>query len=87
MITNQKNMQTLLPQISSLKNWNVSVDENKTNLYFNRDANSMNDQRLGLVNGDYLKGSALAVTLTYIGSDFSFIYLPYVNWIPSPRNY
>lgn len=86
-ITGQPNPQTNLQQISSLREWNLEIQEGRYDLYLNRDANSMSDAKVALVEGDYLKGSWIQIKLTYFGSEFAFLYLPYINYSLSPRNY
>lgn len=85
-LTSQPNQQTGLPQISQLKQVDFTIQENIRYASFLRDANSMQDRRLALVDGDYLVGNWLQVKLVYQGNNFSYLYLPYINWQPSPRN-
>lgn len=85
--TNQKNEQTGLIQQSSIKEWNIEKNEGRYYAYFNRDANSNIDRRVGLIEGDYLKGGCIIVNLSYIGNEFAFLYLPYVDYDESARNY
>lgn len=79
-VTSQPNPQTNKAQISSIRKWNFEVNEGRYNSYLNRDANSMQDEREALVNGDYLKGVWIQITLTYGGSDFAFLYAPYIKY-------
>lgn len=85
--TSQPNEQTGLPQISQLKQVDIELQEGLYYGAFLRDANSMTDARLALQEGDYLKGVWIEIKLTYKGSNFSYLYLPYIKWDLSPRNY
>lgn len=85
-LTSQPNEQTGLPQISQLKQVDFEINEG---LYYGallRDANSMANPQIALNEGDFLKGVWIQCKLTYKGSDFSYLYLPYVKYEPSPRN-
>lgn len=84
--TSQPNEQTGLPQISQLIVKDFEINEGLYYAAFLRDANSMTDKREALLEGDYLKGVWVKIKLTYKGSDFSYLYLPYVKWDISPRN-
>lgn len=86
-VTSQPNPQTNLPQISNLIAQDYDVSEGLFYAALNRDANSMADAREALVNGDYLKGVWIETKLTYYGSDFATLYLPYIKSEPSPRNF
>lgn len=85
-VTSQPNPQTGMPQISQLKLPDFDIQEGLTYAALWRDANSMADAREALVNGDYLKGVWIETKLTYYGSDFSTLYLPYIKSDVSPRN-
>jgi len=85
--TNTVNPQTLLRQISQLKEVDFVLEETEQTAAFWFDANSMADSREALVNGDYLGGNWLEIKLTYAGNKDSFLYLPYITWIPSGRNF
>jgi len=73
-------------QVSKLKDSNFSIIESERVASFKRDINSRPDKRYAWHNGDYLKGNAIEIKLTYFGSDFTFLYLPYVKWIISQPN-
>jgi hypothetical protein len=85
-VTSQPNPQTGLPQISQLKVNDFEIMEGLRYAAFLYDANSMADAREALVNGDYLKGTNIEIKLTYYGSDFANLYLPYIKADVSPRN-
>jgi hypothetical protein len=57
--TSEINGQTLLPQISQLKEVDYELEEVVLCAAFLGDANSMEDQRDGLINGDYLGGNRI----------------------------
>jgi len=85
--TGEVNEQTGFRQISSL----IEQDYIRRGETFNapllRDANSMADAREALLDGDYLCGNYIVCKLTYFGSKFVYLYLPYLNWQNLPRNY
>jgi len=78
--------QTQLRQISSLIEQDFEIQENIRYASLLRDANSMADARMALVEGDYLQGNWIEITLTYRGSNFATLYSPYVNFEVNPRN-
>lgn len=84
--TSQPNPQTGLPQISQLKSVDFEVNEGNYYAALLRDANSMADARAALADGDFLKGVWIEVKLSYKGSDFSYLYLPYLKSELSNRN-
>lgn len=84
--TSHNNQQTGLPQISSFIADDVDIDEGINYVALNRDANSMADAREALLEGDFLKGNFAQIKLTYKGSLFTFMYLPYLKYDLSPRN-
>lgn len=84
--TSQPNAQTGLPQISQLIQKDYEIQEGLYYASFLNDANSLLNAQEALVNGDVLKGVWISVLLTYIGSNFGFMYLPYINWSGSPKN-
>lgn len=86
-ITSQPNEQTGLPQISQLKEVDFEINEGLYYAALLRDENSMTDAREALIEGDFLKGTSIQITLTYYGSSFAFLYLPYVDYDISPRNF
>lgn len=73
-------------QISKLKEFNFQVIESEAIAAFMRDINSRPDKRDAFYNGDYLKGVALQLKLTYFGADFAFLYLPYIKYALSAPN-
>lgn len=81
------NPQTGLQQISQLINQDFVLEENIRTAAFLFDANSMQNAREALVNGDYLQGNWLEIKLVYLGSDFAWIFEPYITHIVSPRNF
>jgi hypothetical protein len=85
-LTSQPNEQTGLPQVSQLKQIDFEVNEGVYYAGLLCDANSGLDPQEALVNGDILKGVWIQIKLTYKGSDFSYLYLPYIKSDLSPRN-
>ena len=85
-LTSQINGQTNLPQISQLKDVDFEIQEYLKYAALLRDANSGIDAQLALVNGDELKGVWAKIKLTYLGSQFAWLFLPTLTLIPSPRN-
>ena len=86
-ITSQQNKETGLPQISQLKEVDFEINEGLYYAALLRDENSMSDARLSLLEGDFLKGTSIEITLTYYGSEQSFLYLPYLEYDLSSRNF
>jgi len=72
--------QTQLQQISKLPSWAVEIDENKRVASLLRDINSMPNPQQALIEGNFLQGFNLVINLSYIGSEFSWIYMPYLMW-------
>lgn len=85
-LTSQPNVQTGLPQISKLKDFDFNIQEGLYYAGMKRDINSRSNPLDAWYNGDYLKGTNVRIKLTYIGNDFAWLFLPSLNWIPSPRN-
>ena len=85
-LTSQPNPQTNLPQVSRLKNFNFEIQEGLFYSNFMKDMNSRQNSLDALYNGDELKGTWIQVRLQYTGSEFSYIYLPYVTYNLSGRN-
>lgn len=85
--TSEINEQTGLPQISAL----IVDDYKQRGNYWDagllRDANSMEDAREALLDGDYLEGQFVVVKLTYFGSKFVSLYSPYISNEMNPRNF
>ena len=84
--TSSVNPQTGLIQQSQLKAIDIEVDENKRIATFLRDINSMSNAQAALIEGDFLQGFYLTIKLVYLGSNFAWIYLPYVTWSVNQRN-
>ena len=63
-ITSLPNDVTTIKQISSIKQWNFSIDEGRYNAALNRDINSMQNRNEALINGNYLKGVWIEIKLT-----------------------
>lgn len=78
--TNLVNPQTGLKQESSLPLWAFKIQEGKRIASFLRDINSMVDPRQALNEGDFLQGFNLGINLVYLGTEYSWIYLPYLTW-------
>ena len=85
--TSQPNPQTGFTQISQLKSVDYEILEGLYYAALLRDANSGTDAQLALLEGDYLKGTWIEIKFTYKGGSFSFMYLPYVSYAASPRNF
>lgn len=86
-VTSQPNPQTGKPQISQLIAKDFEISEGLYYAAFLRDANSMADSRLALVEGDFLKGVWIECKLTYKGSNFAYLYLPYTKYEISQLNF
>jgi len=84
--TSQTNPQTNLLQQSLIKSFDVELDEGRYICTLLRDANSMSNANTALLEGDYLQGFYIVINFVYSGSGFSWLYLPYLQWIPNPRN-
>ncbi len=85
--TSMVNPQTGLRQESVLIAQDYEITDNIRYAGLLRDLNSMADAREALLEGDYLNGNWIEVTLTYKGSDFCFLYLPYISYQPNQRNF
>ncbi len=86
-LTTQSNEQTGMEQISKLKDFDFKPQEGIQYASFKRDLNSRQNKNDAWYNGDILKGTAIFVNLTYLGIDFSWLFLPYVNYSISSRNF
>lgn len=84
--TSQTNSQTNLLQQSLIKSFDVELDEGRYICTLLRDANSMSNANVALLEGDYLQGFYIVINFVYSGTGFSWLYLPYLQWIPNPRN-
>jgi hypothetical protein len=84
---NEGDILTSENQISKLKSFNFTNVEGEWTAAFMRDISSKNNKLEGWYNGDFLKGTAMQVKLTYYGSKAAFLYLPYIKWVISSPNY
>lgn len=78
--TSQFNPQTGLQQISSLKDFDIEIDEGVWVASLKRDVNSKSDPLEGLYEGDYLVGDYLVAEFVSSGDDFNYLFAPYVTW-------
>lgn len=78
--TSLEDGQTDFKQISLLAERDYEIDEGKRIASFLRDISSMSDRRQALTEGNYLQGFYMVIKLSYIGSEYSWIYLPYITW-------
>lgn len=86
--TSTVNPQTGLPQQSNLKDVDYELEETILSAAFNYDANSMEDERMATVAGDYLGGNYIVTKLICPANKTgSLINLaqPYITWIASNR--
>lgn len=89
-ITSTINPQTLLPQISQLKEVDYELEEIVLCAGFLSDANSMEDQRESLINGDSLGGAYILVKFICTAnkcSELINLSQPYITYILSGRNF
>ena len=84
--TSWTNPQTNLVQQSLLKDFDIELDEGRYICMLLRDANSMANAQVALLEGDYLQGFFIVINFVYSGSGFSWLYLPYVHWSVNNRN-
>lgn len=84
--TSMINPQTGMQQISQMKEVDFELQENVTYGAYLRDANSMSDARLALVEGDFLNGVWVEQKLISTGSDFVYLSYPYAKWQLSNPN-
>ena len=86
--TDTFNSQTGLQQISQLiaADFESDIGENKYAGLL-RDANSNADSRVGLLEGDYLNGGYIVIRFVYVGSEFSYLFAPYVIYSIYQRNF
>lgn len=85
-LTSQPNPQTNLPQISKLKSFNFDVQEGVYYAALKKDINSRANALSAWHNGDELKGVWIELKLEYKGSNFAYLYLPYIGYSLSGRN-
>lgn len=88
--TSTVNPQTGLPQISNIKEVDYTLEETTLCAALNFDANSMEDAREAIVNGDYLGGNYILIKLICPAdkaSELINLSQPYLTWIPSGRNF
>jgi hypothetical protein len=84
--TSDTNPQTNLPQISKLRDFDYTIDENIRYAAFLRDINSNSVALEGLYSGDFLKGVWIEVKLKYTGSNYAFLWNPRVGFNLSQKN-
>jgi len=85
-LTSQPNPQTNLPQISKLKQFNFDIQEGLYYAALQKDINSRVNPNDAWYNGDELKGTWIQLKFTAQNNKNSYLYLPTISWIPSPRN-
>jgi len=85
--TSMVNPDTGLRQESSLIEQDFEITDNLRYAALLRDKNSMADAREALLEGDYLNGNWIEITLTYKGSDFATLFSPYLNYQVNQRNF
>ncbi len=85
--TSVSNEFTRVIQESQLKQRDYTQRGNYFDGAFLRDANSMSNTQLALLEGDYLEGQYISVNFTYKGYGPSYFFQPYVNWQPNNRNF
>lgn len=86
--TSSINPQTGLQQISQIKDVDYELEETVLAAAFNNDANSMEDAREAVINGDYLQGNYVVIKfICPANKAASLINMsqPYITWIPSNR--
>lgn len=86
-VTSTVNQQTGFRQSSRLKDFNYSIENYKTTAALLRDINSGPNGLLALNELDYLTGSWIEIKFTYKGSDYVFMWEPYLNYEVSNRNF
>lgn len=86
-LTSMINPQTGFQQVSQLKAVDYEITDNLRYAALLRDANSMQDASVALLEGDYLNGNWLKIRLKYKGSDFAWIFAPYLEFELNPRNF
>lgn len=84
--TSMINPQTFFQQISQLKFVDYEVRDNIKYAAFLRDANSMQNGQLALVEGDYLNGNWIRIRFSHFGTQPGFFYAPYIEYELNPRN-
>lgn len=77
------NVNTALGQVSNLKDKDFDYREGMYSAAFWRDVNSPK----GLINGDFLKGVWIDITLKHESSDFFYIFGAYMNYNLSQKTY
>ena len=86
-VTSMVNPQTGLRQESSLIEQDFEITDNVRYAALLRDKNSLADARQALLEGDWLNGNWVQVTLVYKGSDFATLFSPYIQYQVNPRNF
>lgn len=86
--TDTYNGQTGLQQVSQLIAGDYESDiADMRYAAFLRDANSGPDSSIALLEGDYLNGGFIVVKFVYTGSEYSYLFAPYVVWSLYNRNF
>jgi hypothetical protein len=85
--TEMINPQTGLQQISQLIEQDYEVQENQRYAAFLRDANSMTDAQIALLEGEFLQGKWIEIKFEYQGNNFMYFYVPYLTYAISNRNF
>lgn len=85
--TSEINQFTGFQQESQLKTVDFSERGNYKDGAFLRDKNSMADAAIAVLEGDYLSGTYVVTKLSYLGSDFVYIFSPYINYELNNRNF
>lgn len=86
--TSTVNPQTGLQQISQIIDADYELEETTLTAAFNNDANSKEDAREALINGDFLGGNYVTVKFICAASKAASLInmsQPYITWIPSNR--
>lgn len=85
-VTSYLNQQTNFQQSSRLKSFDFSKFEGLNVAALLRDINSESVPLNSLYEGDFLMGFWIEINFTYKGSDFSYFYLPTINYSISNKN-
>jgi hypothetical protein len=86
-LTSMINPQTGFQQISQLKAVDYEIQDNIRYAALLRDANSMQNAAVALLEGDYLDGQWMKFKLKYKGSSFAWLFAPYLTDQPLSRNF
>ncbi len=86
--TDTYNSQTGLQQVSQLISGDFESDISEMRYAaLLRDANSGADASVALLEGDWLNGGYIGIRFVYTGSDFSYLFAPYVTYNLYARNF